>query len=371
MRRVDPETWAGIVLLAVVVGLGAPALIGLVDTTIPRIWWIAAFITMLGAVLAAFAFEHRTGPRHLALGTAVAASWIVVAGAPNLGFLPILLIAMAALSVYTTRLAGTAVIVLLNTLVIGAIGVRYGDSLQEAAIVTGLYLALQAMSVLSSLAIIREQQLRRQLTEAHVELRAATALLSESARTAERLRISRDLHDTIGHQLTVLTLEFEAARHREGERAREHVERAQSVARNLLRDVRSTVGELRNGSADLAATLGEIVKDLPGLRISLDVEPAVEVGEDESTALILAVQEIITNTIRHAGAHELWIEIARDPSGATVLTAADDGRGADRPVLGNGLRGMKERFEEIGGNVRIGGSGTRRGFTVTARVPAS
>ena len=220
--------------------------------------------------------------------------------------------------------------------------------------------------MLSSATLVREQRLRRELSQAHVDLRAASALLSESARTAERLRISRDLHDLIGHQLTVLTLELEAAKHREGERAREHVDRANQVARDLLADVRQTVSELRTASSDLSEALRQVVRDLPDLEVSVDVAPGVQVDEEQAAALVRAVQEIATNTLRHADARELWIEVAARPPGV-VLTAVDDGRGYRELVPGNGLRGLAERFEALGGGVQFDGA---NGFRVTATVPA-
>lgn len=366
MRR-DPETWAGVAMLLLAVGVGGPVLVGAVDPTIPRAWWTTAFVLTIGGVLVASTAEQRVRLGHTALAVAVLGSWAVVLGAPGMGFLSILLVLIAALSVYVSRLAVTLVIVALNTAVLVLAGSVHGSAWAEVAVGTAIYLVIHLAAVLSSVAILREQALRRRLTEAHTELRATSALLAESARTAERLRISRDLHDAIGHQLTVLSLELEAARHREGDRAREHVERAHGVARALLGDVRATVGQLRTAPTDLGETLRGIVDGLPGLDVSVEVAPGVRPGEDVSTAVIRAVQEILTNTIRHARATELWIEI-RDADGATVLTAADDGRGAPDPVLGNGLSGLVERFEALGGSVDLDG---RKGFTVTARVPAA
>jgi signal transduction histidine kinase len=79
------------------------------------------------------------------------------------------------------------------------------------------------------------------------------------------------------------------------------------------------------------------------------------------------VQEIVTNTIRHADARELRIEVRSDPDGI-VLRAGDDGRGARDLQPGNGLRGLRERFESLGGDVTFDGS---QGFGVTAKVPAA
>src|SRR5690606_4937182 len=118
---------------------------------------------------------------------------------------------------------------------------------------------------------------------------------------------------------------------------------------------------------DLAGILRGIVRDLPGLEVSIEVAPDVRPGEEQTAALVRAVQEIVTNTIRHADARELWIDIATEGD-VVRLTATDDGRGATAPVLGNGLRGLVERFEALDGEVSIDG---RDGFRVTARVPAT
>ncbi|MBN4927136.1 two-component sensor histidine kinase [Hoyosella rhizosphaerae] len=363
----DPDAWAGLITLAIGIAVSGPVLMGLVDPVIPRVWWMLAFALMIGAAFVAM-YEHSHMLTYTALAAMVGSSWVLIAGAPALGFLPILLILVAAVSVYLAPFRVALIIVGLNTAFLGIVSSQRAVATSETVIVTVLYFAIQLATVLSSLALLREQRLRRELTEAHVELRAASALLSESARTAERLRISRNLHDSMGHQLTVLNLELEAARHREGERAREHIDRAHAVARDLLSDVRATVGELRTESTDLDIALRGIVEDLPGLNVIVDVAPNLEVGEHESAALLHAVREIVTNTLRHAHANELWIDLYRDKDGSTVLAAKDDGRGSAQTEPGNGLRGMIERFEAFGGTVLMNG---KHGFAITARIPTS
>ncbi|MFF0718045.1 histidine kinase [Verrucosispora sp. NA02020] len=367
MRRFGTEEWSGIAMLVVAVGVAAPVLFGAVDTEIPRVLWIALFLLHLVALLTSLAIE-RAGPlRTGAFAVAVLASWAVVLALPNTGLLPVLLVLTAAVSVYLLPLKVGLVLVALNTVVI-AVGLP-PTALRsaEAVVVVGFYLLIQLASLLSSSTLLREQRMRRELAEAHVELQAASVLLSESARTAERLRISRELHDQIGHQLTVLTLELETARHLDGEASRTHVERADRVARELLGDVRATVGRLRTEPPDLEQALRRMARDLPGLDVSVDVSPTVRVDEEESAAFVRATQEIVTNTIRHAGARELWISVTADARG-TVLEARDDGHGAPDLVLGNGLRGLRERFQALGGDIAVDG---RTGFRVTARVPAA
>lgn len=375
MRKVDAEVWAGMGMLAVLLGLGLPVLTGAVDPALPRLWWSLTYVvTVVALVVTAVHSEPGRPPlaSRVALAVATVGSWALVGSAPA-GFLSILLVVVAALAVYLVPFGVVLVIVGLNTalLVLAWRWTGAGDPWWEAVVAAALYLFLQLVSALSVLSLLREQRLRRELTQAHVELRAATALLGESARTGERLRISRDLHDTVGHSLTVLSLELEAARHRDGEQAQTHVVRAGAMARELLGDVRAAVDELRTRPADLRGALTQVVRDIPGLEVSLEVADDVEVGEDESAALVRGVQEIVTNTLRHAEARTLGVTVTRDREGCTVLQAQDDGRGAPRLEPGHGLRGLVERFEALGGEVRFDGQRPGAGgFSVTARVPA-
>lgn len=368
VRRVDPDVWGGLAMLIVVVIVGGPTLVGMVDPAIPRVVWTAVFVVMLLAMIATAAIDRRRRSSRVALAVAALSVWVVVLGASGTGLTSILPMFVAALSVYVASMTVTVLIVVLNIAGLAVVSAWQSTTFAEAAVGTGVYSLIQIAAVVSSVVITREQRMRHRLTEAHVELQAASVLLAESARTAERLRISRDLHDAIGHQLTVLTLELEAARHRTGAQVQQHVERADAVARELLHDVRSTVSELRAEPADLASALDRLVQDVPGLHISVEVDPQVQVGEQEQVALLRAVQEVVTNTIRHADAHELWIEVRRESGGDVVLTAVDDGRGMAGALPGNGLRGMIERFEALGGEVRLDGTD---GFRVTARVPAT
>lgn len=232
---------------------------------------------------------------------------------------------------------------------------------------TGFYLLIQFASLFSTATLIREQALRRQIAAAHVDLQAASILLSESARTEERLRISRELHDLIGHQLTVLTLELETARHTGPDAVAEHIDRADGVARDLLQNVRQTVGHLRTQAPDLEGSLQDIADAAPGLDVSIDVAPNLRLEEEHGAALVRAVQEIVTNTLRHAEARTLYIQI-RERDGGITLSARDDGLGAGRVVMGNGLRGLMERFVNLGGELTVDG---HDGFRIEGRIPAS
>jgi len=365
MRRTDPEVWAGIAMLVVILGIGALVPIAAPDAlTVPVVAWLAVFaafvLVTVGIVLGS---GFATSRAHTLLGAQAVLVATLVLTAPGAGFLPILLVVVAALSVYVVPVRIAAAVVVVNTVVVGvAVGLR--GSVTDALLTATIYLLLQVASVGSTLALQRERRMREQLAVAHVELRAAAVLRDESTRSEERLRIARELHDVLGHQLTVLALELETASHQVGVRAHEHVVRAKCVARELLGDVRATVGELRRQAPSLQESLGSLVERVTVPRVRVAVDDDVTVDEEQTVVLVRVVQEALTNAIRHAEATALDVTVTAG-EGRVRLVAQDDGRGAARVEPGNGLRGIEERVRAAGGTVRLDG---RSGFRVEVEL---
>jgi signal transduction histidine kinase len=131
--------------------------------------------------------------------------------------------------------------------------------------------------------------------------------------------------------------------------------------------VRAAVGELRAGATDLEPTLRELVADLPGPAVELTVDERAPLDETHALAVVRCVQEVVTNTLRHSGADHLTISVVVDDSGVR-LDARDDGCGAAQLVPGNGLTGLRERIEQLGGEVALQ-TAAGHGFAVNARVP--
>ncbi|MEV1292471.1 histidine kinase [Pseudonocardia sp. NPDC049635] len=375
MRRIDPNVVAGMIMTALCLILAVPMALeqlapdGGRPLGPPWLWW-SIYAVFLAALILGGWLDEWVGPvaSRWLLALMVAAAATLVLLAPAFGWLPILLVFTAALSVYHVPFRVTGAIVLLNCAVVVAVGMLGGDQSLAGSLTAGaIYLMLQLSSVLLLVGLHREERSRAQLAEAHAELAAAGAALAETSRAEERLRISRELHDLVGHQLTALTLELEIATHREDNA--EHVDRARGIARDLLADVRSTVGELRRRAPDLTGTLQRITAELPRPRVHLSVPEDLETDEEHTVAVIRCVQEILTNAIRHADAANVWIEIDPAPTGGLRLHARDDGRGTRGEVVpGNGLRGLAERTGAFGGTVDFGPAAPR-GFAVTAVLP--
>jgi signal transduction histidine kinase len=257
-----------------------------------------------------------------------------------------------------------------QTLLMGFV-IRSHFSLEIALALSVSWLGFQVFTVLMSHAARREALARNELAKLNAELRATQQLLVDSSQVAERMRIARELHDLVGHHLTGLSLNLEVARHLTEGKPQEHIHTAQSVTKLLLQDVREVVNSLRgDDSFDLGRAIRTLTQDIPKPRIHLDVPEDLGIYDPVRAEIILrCVQEIITNAVRHSGAQNLWIESVKTPDGVEVR-ARDDGRGVKQLRAGNGLTGMRERVEQVGGHLEIE-STPSTGFRLRARIPTA
>jgi signal transduction histidine kinase len=296
-------------------------------------------------------------------------------GGPGAGAREVLFVVTAVTAAYELPRAATVAVVTVQTVLVpvGA-ALEHAPGWSDALLATIVYGSFQVFAVMMVWASQREADLRtreaeahERLEQAHAQLRATTAMLEVSSRNAERLRIARDLHDVVGHQLTALALELEVATHHHDGTGKDHVRRARTIAKDLLTDVRTTVGQLRTPRHDLRDTLSRLAADLPHPEIHLKVDDELEVDDETSLALVRCIQEIMTNTIRHANADNLHIELTTS-NGQVVLAAHDDGHGTDRLKPGHGLTGIRERIEALDGTVEFT-SRPGHGLHIHARVP--
>jgi two-component system sensor histidine kinase DesK len=184
------------------------------------------------------------------------------------------------------------------------------------------------------------------------KLRLAQEEVARMAKLAERERIARDLHDVLGHTLSVIVLKSELAKKlvtRDPARAQQEIGEVERVARDGLKEVREAITGFR--SSGLAAEIDHVRETLVAAGIDTTIEAGpVPLAPAQETALSLALREATTNVIRHARATECRIRFyAQD--GSVLMEVADNGRGGDAP-FGNGLTGMRERIQALGGVLR-------------------
>lgn len=245
-------------------------------------------------------------------------------------------------------------------------GLETRYALQEIAI----FCAFQVYAVITAYVARSEGILQRRLAAANAELRSTNGLLAHSVRSDERLRISRELHDLIGHHLAALILNLEVARHKETD-WRPHVLKAQDIARRLLQDVREVVKLLRAPKyTSLRSVLEQMAAEIPQIRFHLDVPEQMPIDDARlAEAVLRVVQETVTNAIKHSGCSNLWLAI-RAHDGALEIRAEDDGRGTGEVRWGAGLTGIRERLEEIGGSISVMAR-AGEGFRLQAHLPVA
>ncbi|HEY6770000.1 MAG TPA: sensor histidine kinase [Candidatus Sulfotelmatobacter sp.] len=206
----------------------------------------------------------------------------------------------------------------------------------------------------------------------HRKLVSANEEIEHLAKVAERERIARDLHDVLGHTLSVITLKSELAGKlidRDPERAGKEIREVEEISRHALSEVRDAIRGYR--SKGLAAELAQAKSTLEtaGITVQCDVASTVKIPAMQESVLSLVVREAVTNVVRHAQAHTCSLRLDQQ-NGSCFLEIQDDGCGTSNGE-GNGLRGMRERVEMLGGTLRREtSSGTRLTITLPMRQVA-
>jgi two-component system sensor histidine kinase DesK len=215
-----------------------------------------------------------------------------------------------------------------------------------------------------------------QLVRTTIELRKARATVAQLAANEERLRLARDLHDLLGHSLSLITLKSElAGRMLPGhpDKAAQQVADIEQVSRQALVDVREAVTGYRRRrlAAELAGA--QVALAAAGVAAEVPAEPELaDLPEESESALAWVLREAVTNVVRHSGAERCVVQLLRRQTldGPVLeLCVEDDGSGGSGNGPGNGLTGLTERLEKAGGTLEAGR--VRHGFRLVARVPTA
>lgn len=290
-------------------------------------------------------------------------------------------------------LAGHAVLLLsevwvyLTTLgLVGIYIVSMGSISSWPEVWAGLptFLAGLIFILVFSQSAVSEEEARREverlvgeLQEANQQLRIYAVQAEELAMTKERNRLAREIHDGLGHYLTTVHMEIQAARavmERDQAQAKKMLEHAQTLTQDALIDVRNSVSALRL-APDENLSLPERVEKLLGNCGSLGMEASLKVlGKPRQLpgpvllTLYRAAQEAINNVCKHAQASQVWVSLDYQDPQRVCLMVQDNGVGTDHPEGGFGLLGLKERVNLLNGEMTIH-TAKDQGFRLEINVP--
>ncbi|MGW2313544.1 sensor histidine kinase [Actinomadura luteofluorescens] len=288
-------------------------------------------------------------------------------------------------ALYTAAAEGhlTAAVVLVGIAVAGTVAGDRRDDVNHLADAAGFLLIGWFVAVVAIGGVVRNR--RAYLREAQERARVAERGREAEARRRaieERLRIARELHDVLGHNISLINVQATAALHglrREPQRAEDALTAIKQASKDVLREMRATLGVLRqvDEAAPVApapglARLDELTGGLAaaGLKIRTEVEGEPRpLPAEADLAAYRIVQEALTNVTRHSGATSAVVRV-RYGAEDVVVSVEDDGTpGSGAPSAGgSGIRGMRDRAEALGGGLDAG-PGPDGGFTVRARLP--
>lgn len=242
------------------------------------------------------------------------------------------------------------------------------------ALATWIGYPWQALASIVPLTLIISMVVKvdRVLRYRDVALKLSHEEIRRLATVAERERIGRDLHDLLGHTLSLVALKSELAARlsrADTDAARREMEEVGAAARAALGEVRRAVSGMRAAEISAELASARLLLETEAIDCAWQVTPeftAAPLTAATQSALALALREAATNVQRHARAHR--VDVALDAgAGFATLRVADDGRGG-AVRFGNGLGGMRERLEAVGGTLQVT-SGHGSGTCIEARVP--
>lgn len=326
---------------------------------------LAAFIGTYAALI----FRHTRSPLpgggvHLLLATmfALALALSLTMGQPWLVLF--VYVAVACGAVLPARRAVAALA--LTVAALAAIGSHFGTRP-----FWGHWTSFVIPALLGGFALMSARKTVRTLRE----LREARTAVARLAANEERLRLARDLHDLLGHSLSLITLKSELAGRMlpdSPQQAAAQVADIEQVSRQALVDVREAVSGYRRPAlavelAGARAALGTagITADLPSA-----LTEAVRPDPDQEAALAWALREAVTNVVRHSGADRCTVSLTAQADDTVCLTVTDNGTGPSGTADGNGLAGLRERLALADGHLETA-QGVRGGFTLRATVPSA
>lgn len=300
---------------------------------------------------------------------------------PIRGFLGVLVLPLISQAIFDLRARWATLIGLYLfgiNIAVWAIPFGWDSGLRAVINYSAAFTFTIAFTIITKQALIARasaEKLRLEIEAAHTKLQAYAVQAEDLATTRERNRVAREIHDGVGHYLTVVKTQLDAAAAilpGQPDKAREAIVKAAKLTGDALDDVRRSVGALRTDTArpPLPESLQTLVQDA-GLPVTLRLAGVTRpLTPGLEHALYRSAQEGLTNIRKHAGATAAELALDFTEAGRVRLTVADNGRGANGTAAsGFGLVGIRERIEILGGRVQAGNQ-PGGGYLLTIEVPA-
>ncbi|MCE3252876.1 MAG: two-component sensor histidine kinase [Cellvibrio sp.] len=223
----------------------------------------------------------------------------------------------------------------------------------NAVINSLIYLGFQLFALSTAFARVNERRAREQLEQVNQQLLTTRIILAQSSKQDERLRIARDLHDILGHQLTALNLQLEILQHKVAADLQTSVSDTKNLAKQLLDNIRAVVRNQRTPlTVDIRQAVQALALRLPQLQLTIEGELQLESAE-LAEQLLLCIQEGISNALRHGRATQINLALQQQDKHITILLD-DNGRGCTNTINpGSGLLGINERLEAFNGALSL------------------
>ncbi|MFD0559162.1 sensor histidine kinase [Stackebrandtia endophytica] len=368
--RWDPPVAGLLTVVAVAGAVGAPSEEAVIDVPSLRTAGLALLVAASLSLVV-----RRRHPTVVAVSGALCAGTYFLMVNDNIAAAIPAAVGLYTLSSQGYRIRAVAIITGCTTVALITAVVLSGDpepSIQRTLGRTGWMAAV----MIAGEVVRYQSQLLSQARARAVEAELTREEAAGRRAAEERVRIARELHDSLTHSISVINVQSSVALHVLPQRpaeAEEAVRHIRSAGQDAMRELRSTLQTLRisdtdanpslSGIADLVRRMGDV-----GMTVTLAGEEVALSGEADVAAYRI-VQEALTNAVRHSGAKRVRVDLIPGASSLTIVVG-DDGVGADEVTEGHGLTGMRERVTALGGSLKLNRSSIG-GFEVRAELPMS
>ncbi len=311
--------------------------------------------------------DNRRQLAFVALTVQLAGFFTVFICAQSTDALVLLVIFAGQLPFFANRRQAIFTLLAINGIALLIFQLAWDRALSQSLIAVTLNLAFQSFALAVADIAVRESRARFSLEQANAELMSTRSLLEQTSRQSERLKLSRDLHDICGHQLTALLLNLEFLSQTVPAAQQEGVKETRAMAKDLLEQIRSVVrANKQSAQLDLNAAIDSLFSHLPHVETKFEERLAAPLQSSHHAEVLLRIcQEAVSNALRHGSQKQITIALQQTQEQLRLTVCNPfNGRASSS---GSGLANMRERAAQLHGEVSVSTENQR--WIVEAQLP--